>query len=144
MFGCISGVLVQPIAFHAARKLPMSSGKRIAFNTVLTNIGNSWNSATHMFTAPTKGLYYFTLRIMLPYTNTSHFAWASIKHGHVSLSTIYLNRSSKLEAHMSASGSAVVMLNAGQQVHAERLSGNLFSNDALLINFLGFLIHKVN
>ena len=144
MYHCISGVLVQPIAFHSASKLPMSSGKRIPFNTILTDIGNSWNNATHTFTAPTKGLYYFTFRIMLPYTNTSHFAWASIKHGHVSLSTIYLNRSPKLEAQMSASGSAVVMLNAGQQVHAERLSGNLFSKDALLINFLRFLIHNIN
>ena len=122
----------------------MSSGSTIPFNVIKTNIGNRWSSSNHRFTAPVKGLYYFSLSIMTPYTASQYTAQAWIVRGNVNLRFVYVNRQSKFGAYMPASGSTVVMLNAGEQVWAKRNGGWLYSDSGLYTHFVGFLIQKVN
>ena len=135
---CIPDIVVgsQPaIGFHVAHSTTVNSGTKMVFNHVLKNYGNGWNSGTHMFTAPTKGLYSFTLSI----TSSGNRARAKIMLGNVVLRRVLAEK----YGHNTGTGSTVVMLNAGQQVHAQRYSGTLYSDSNLWTHFVGFLITKV-
>ena len=137
--------MVQPaIGFYVGYSSSMSSGSTIPFNVIKTNLGNGWSSSYHRFTAPVKGLYYFTLSIMTPYTASQYTAQAWIMRGNVNLRFVYVHRKSNIHAHIPASGSAAVMLNAGEQVWAKYASGWLYSTTSLYTHFVGFLIQKVN
>ncbi|XP_056225961.1 complement C1q tumor necrosis factor-related protein 3-like [Seriola aureovittata] len=39
---------------------PFNSDRNMMYNTVITNIGDAYDVATGVFTAPTAGVYYFT------------------------------------------------------------------------------------
>ena len=132
------------IGFYVANSHQMSSGSTIPFNVIKTNLGNGWSSSYHRFTAPVKGLYYFTLSIMTKGSSSPRYATASIMHGNVNLRYVFTERNSNMHAFMPASGSAAVMLNAGEQVWARRQGGYLYSNSDLYTHFVGFLIQKVN
>ena len=141
----ISGLLVQPVtAFHVAYSQSISSGTTIPFNVVKTNVGNGWNRYYHRFRAPVTGLYYFTLSFRTSYSGVHHYAGAWIMRGNVKLRFVYANRKSNINAYMPASGSVVVMLNAGELVWARRYGGYLYSDSNLFTHFVGFLIQKVN
>ena len=135
---------MQPaIGFYVCYSHIMSSGSTIPFNIIKTNLGNSWSSSYHRFTAPVKGLYYFTLHIMTLSTASQYYAGALIMHANVNLCFVYASRSSNVNSHIPASGSAVVMLNAGELVWARRRRGYLYSNGDLYTHFVGFLIQQV-
>ena len=137
--------MLQPvIGFYVGYSWSMSSGTTIPFNIIKTNLGNRWSSSNHRFTAPVKGLYYFTLSIITKPSSSPGYASAFIMHGNVNLRFIYAYRNSNIQAHIPASGSAVVMLNAGEQVWARRWGGFLYSDHNLYTHFVGFLIQKVN
>ena len=136
--------MVQPvIGFHVAYRRSMTSGSTIPFNVIKANLGIGWSSSYHRFTAPVKGLYYFTLSIITQWSSNG-YAGAHIVRGNVSIRFVRAWRHSKIQAHIPASGSAAVMLNVGDQVWAKRHNGYLHSNSALYTHFVGFLIQKVN
>ena len=138
----ISGMLKQPvIGFYVSYSQSMTSGTTIPFNRIKTNLGNCWSSSYHRFTAPVKGLYYFTLSIITPWSST-HYAGAWIMHGNVNLRWIYAARNTNIHARIPATGSAAVILNAGEQIWAKRHYGYLYSDGNLLTHFVGFLLQK--
>lgn len=55
-----------PIAFSAYRtsSQQLTSGTKVLFNKVWTNVGNGYKQATGIFTAPRAGLYHFTAVIL--------------------------------------------------------------------------------
>ena len=132
------------IGFYVAYSHPMSSGSTIPFNFIETNLGNGWSSSYRRFTAPVKGLYYFTLNIMTKGSSSPRYVTASIMHGNVNLRYVFAEQNSNMHAFIPASGSAAVMLNAGEQVWARRQGGYLYSNSDLYTHFVEFLIQKVN
>ena len=132
------------IGFYVGYSSSMFSGSTIQFDVIQTNLGNGWSSSNHRFTAPVKGLYYFTLNIMTPWSPSQHYAAAHIMRGNVNIHRVVVNRSSRIHGHIPASASAAVMLNAGEQVWAKRYIGYLFSGSNLNTHFVGFLIQKVN
>ena len=132
------------IAFHVAYSHAMFSGTTIPFNVIKTNLGNCWSSSNHRFTASVKGLYFFTLNIRTPITASQNHAQAYIMRGNVRLRFVYANRYPNIKASIPASGSAVVMLNAGEHVWAKRNSGYLYSDRYLYTHLVGFLIQKLN
>ena len=136
--------MVQPvIALHVARSSSMFSGSKIPFNVIKTNIGNGWSSSYHRFTAPVKGLYYFTLSIITRWSSSGS-AGAWIMRGNVKLRYTFARRHPNIHAYIPASGSAAVMLNAGELIWVERNHGYLYSDSNLFTHFVGFLIQKVN
>ena len=104
------------VVFDVGYTASMSSGTTIPFNRIKTNIGNGWNRYYHRFTAPVKGLYYFTLSIITPIRLSQSFAGAHIMRGNVHLRHLYALRSNSIQTRQPASGSAAVMLNAGEQI----------------------------
>ena len=137
--------MVQPvIGFYVCSSKSVTSGTTVPFNVIKTNLGNGWSSSNHRFTAPVKGLYYFTLGIISKFSSSPGTGGAWIMHGDVHLRFVYASRSSHIQAHITGSGSAVVMLNAGEPVWAKRWGGFLYSDHNLYTHFVGFLIQKVN
>ena len=137
-------MLKQPVVgFDVSNSQTMSSGSTIPFNRIKTNLGNGWSSSYHRFTAPVKGLYYFTLGILTTWGKSPGNANAEIMHGNVRLRYVYTNKNSR-DGRQSATGSAAVMLNAGEQVWAKRAGGTLYSDSGLYTQFVGFLIQKIN
>ena len=137
-------MLTQPVTgFHVVHTVTMSSGSKIPFNTIKTNIGNGWNKNTHTFTAPVKGLYFFSLSIMTEWGGSPGHAEAKIMRGNVELRHVYTNKDSRTGRQV-ATGSVVVTLTAGEKVHAERVDGTLNGDSSYRpMNFSGFLIQKV-
>ena len=115
----------------------MSSGRKIPFDRIKTNIGGGWSNTSHTFTAPETGFYFFSLSIMTEWT--ANRADAEIKQGDVHLRYVYAHEDPSSGRH-AATGSTVIKLNEGQQVHAARRDGTLFSNSNLHTQFVGFLI----
>ena len=107
-------------------------------------MGNGWNKNTHTFTAPVKGLYFFSLSVMTGWEASPDRAEAKIMHGSVELRHVYTNKAST-PGRQAATGSVVVTINAGEKVHAERVAGTLFGDDGPYrpMNFNGFLIQTV-
>ena len=107
-------------------------------------MGNGWDKNTHTFTAPVKGLYFFSLSVMTIWESSVAHAEAKIMHGNVELRRVYTNKDSRT-GRQAATGSVVVTLNAGEKVHAERVSGTLHGDNGPYrpMNFNGFLIQKV-
>ena len=129
------------VGFDVSLSSSMSSGTKIPFNRIKTNIGGGWSTSNHTFTAPVDGLYYFTLGIMTTYSSSRYYAQARIMRGNVELRYVLTNKASS-NGYYSATGSVLIKLNRGQQVHAERFSGTLFSGGGLYTHFVGFLIRK--
>ena len=128
------------IGFEVAHSVTMSSGTKIQFNTIKTNMGNAWNKHTNTFMAPVKGLYFFSLNVMT--TWAPGHADAKIMHGSALLGFVHTYKTSN-SGRQSATCTIVVMLNNGDQIHAERQAGTLFSDRYLYTDLVGFLIEKV-
>ena len=139
----ISGDVIHPaIAFHVAHSVTMTFGSTIPFNTVKANIGNGWNNSTHTFTAPIKGLYYFSLSVMTGW-QTARADAKIVQGSNVPLRNVVTHKGHR-DGHIPATGSAVIILNKGEQIHAKRNRGTLYSNGNLEgTHFVGFLIMKV-
>ena len=131
------------IGFDVSLSSTMSSGTKIHFDRIKTNLGGGWRNTNHTFTAPIDGLYYFTLGIMTFYYSSRSWAKARIMRGNVQLRYVLTRKASSTDGHYTATGSVLIKLNRGQQVHAERVTGTLFSNIDLYTHFVGFLILKV-
>ena len=145
---CVSGVMVQPmIGFYVCYGRTISSGTTIPFDWVKTNIGNGWNRHYYRFTAPVRGLYFFTLHITIsPKNLPSQFhGRAYIMRGNLSIRNVYSHHQSNINAMIPASGSVPVMLNAGEHIWAKYGGGRLYSDGGgQRTYFVGFLIQKAN
>ena len=131
------------VGFEVGYNRTMSAGGKIPFNTIKTNLGGGWSNTNHTFTAPIDGLYYFTLGIMTHYYSSKSYAQAKIMRGNVGLRYLYTQKAPSINGYLSATGSVLIKLNRGQQVHAERTGGTLYSDSGLYTHFVGFLIQKV-
>ena len=140
----ISGLLTQTvIGFEVGHSVSMSSGSKIPFDRIKTNVGGGWSNTSHTFTAPTDGLYYFTLGIMTDDRSSyPYYATARIMRGNAVLRYVLTQKASSTNGRLSATGSVLIKLNKGHQVHAERGSGTVYSNGNLYTHFVGFLIGK--
>ena len=131
------------IGFDVSLSSSMSSGTKIPFDRIKTNLGGGWSNTSHTFTAPVDGLYYFTLGIRTTWSSSPYYARARIMHGNVMLRYLYTLKAPSTSGNQAATGSVLIKLTRGQQVHAERVGGTLYSDGGLYTHFVGFLIQKV-
>ena len=109
----------------------------MAFNRILSNYGNGWNSITHTFKVPTKGLYFLILTIK---NSGSTRAFAFLKRGSTNLQIAYA-----AGGHGNVgTQSTVLMLDEGEHIYAQYGGGTLFSNKNLYTHLAGFLIRKTS
>ena len=114
-----------------------SSGDRVEFDGVKTNIGGHFDNST-TFTCPVDGLYYFTFHV-LSYTNYDD-SQVSLWVGGTWVVSAWADYYSH---HAQASNSALVQCSAGQNVYLETYDNTyVYSNSYDLSTFSGFLVSE--
>ncbi|KAL2102305.1 hypothetical protein ACEWY4_001473 [Coilia grayii] len=118
---------------------PFGSDKTVVFRKVLSNIGNAYNSATGIFTAPVGGVYYFTFTAFTAGTPKRVYLR---KNGQnvVSVTDVADNEDS-------ASNGAVLVLKKWDQVYLvlngySRSRHTLYDDAYHFTTFTGFLLYS--
>ena len=105
----------------------------IHFNKVISNYGNGWNTITHHFVAPKKGMYFFQLSFVNVYRVTTR---AEIRRGNNRVTKSYTHG----DSYNSGSCAAVLELQKGEHVSAWLTVGQLHGDS--WTHFVGVLIHS--
>jgi len=134
----------EKIAFHAflaSRIKETTFGQTVVFNQVETNLGGGYNATTGVFTAPVTGTYVFSLTFGMSQYNSSQSDIGDLfimKNNVRSLRVWQLLDSSISES--TASGTTVLSLNKGDQVHLQAGSAAMAIAGGYLSFFSGFLL----
>lgn len=121
-------MLVNNVAFFAylSSSTPTSDAHRIiAFDTVITNVGNAYHPHSGTFIAPQSGLYVFTWTIRL-YATSYHTTELLVDSSVVNW--IYFNPNNNIDG--SVTGTAVVHVNQGDDVLIR--TGHHYNNGAII------------
>ncbi|XP_073685545.1 cerebellin 17 [Garra rufa] len=116
---------------------PQSTEITLTFNNIFTNIGNNYNPATGLFTAPVKGAYYF--RFTVCGVQSKQSLGASLhKNGQKIVS---VGQWRNHDQHRYGSNGAVLQLEVGDVVCMKLLPGyTIYDSPDNLSTFSGFLI----
>ena len=120
-------MLAESIAFFAyfsTNNDASSTHHILAFDKVITNIGNAYHSHSGTFIAPRSGVYVFIWTIRLGGNN---YHVTELLHDNNVINSIYLNPASNIDG--TVTGTAVVRVNQGEDVLIR--TGSI-SNDAIL------------
>ncbi|XP_066294217.1 C1q-related factor-like [Branchiostoma lanceolatum] len=134
------------VAFCAARtddivrKTSASSNEVVTYNVILTNLGEGYDKNTGKFTATVGGTYFFTFNGLTLFLAYASYYLRLVKNGEFVVGLYENNGPSK--EHQSSSNSAIVRLEAGDQVWVELGKGGHSLSSAFhrYLTFNGFLI----
>jgi hypothetical protein len=129
----------QPV-FKAYRSSSTSGAGVIAFNTIVYNVGSSYNNSTGLFTAPISGYYiFFFLSIGTGISNTFRDVWGYV-NGSITPSSFGARPTNQTTDFSSAAAASnIVYLNANDTfgIYA---SGSLYSDSNIWLQFGGYLL----
>jgi len=112
------------------------------FPTVETNLGNAYSGSTGVFTAPASGAYVFSLTVTLyglsSRTNRGTFY---ITQNGVEKVTVVADTYDTSNKYGMASGTTVLVLNKGDDVHVKVAGSNYYIYGGGYTYFSGFLLH---
>ncbi|XP_014824067.1 PREDICTED: complement C1q-like protein 2 [Poecilia mexicana] len=114
-------------------KGPLGADETLEFKRVITNIGNGYDPATGVFTAPVKGLYYIRVSGVAGPNGELH---AGVKKDGVNMFAIY----HKAGTQAGASNAMVLALEQGNRVYVQLWAGKSIADQGRLSTFTGFLV----
>uniref|UniRef100_A0A8B9K3Q8 Collagen type VIII alpha 2 chain n=1 Tax=Astyanax mexicanus TaxID=7994 RepID=A0A8B9K3Q8_ASTMX len=134
----------EKVAFSAALGLPaglrgpVGSETTIVYKNVLTNVGNAYNPATGIFTAPFKGVYYIRFTGSVYDNKSSNMGVNLYKNGH---HLMHLGENGFDGVAKHASSGVTMELVRGDQVYT-RLPANyvLWDDSYFRTSFSGFFL----
>lgn len=133
------------VAFYAALTDsqdvgPYNTPKVLKFSKVFTNVGNPYSPTTGFFTAPVKGVYYFSFTIC-GHTHKGRMGVQLFHNGR----SIMFNLQGRYNVHFEYLSNAVVLeLNVGDELHLVLPEENaIFDNANNRSTFSGFLLFSV-
>lgn len=91
----------------------MKEKQPIKYNKVHTNIGNAYNSATGVFTAPVRGTYSFSTNIV---AEKGHYVEACIQVGNNVKASAISDHRNKLDIWDQGNAAAILHLHRGAKV----------------------------
>ncbi|XP_041649938.1 complement C1q-like protein 3 [Cheilinus undulatus] len=118
---------------------PFNTRTTLIYKTVKTNIGNAYNSATGIFTAPVAGVYYFTFFYN---ANSTHKAFLMLYKNSVQIVFIWEN-SSKTESYDSGGNAVFLQLKRGDQVYVRMGENSHIYGGSYYTTFSGFLVSQM-
>ncbi len=114
-------------------------GALVLFDNIITNYGNAYNKITGSFTAPHRGLYFFTLYFM---TANNHSSLLGIFLNNERLCTSYAGSIGAIGAYEIASCTIMKELQVGDVVNVKAVRhtpAKLFRSDQDMKNHHGFV-----
>lgn len=119
---------------------PYNTEITLTFNNIFTNIGNSYNPTTGIFTAPVKGVYFF--RFTVCGVQSSKSLGGFLYKNNEKIVSVGQWRSHN--QHRYASNAAVLQLDVGDVVSMKLLPGyTIYDSADNLSSFSGFLIYPL-
>ena len=114
-------------AYFSTNNDASSTHQILAFDKVITNVGNAYHPHSGTFIAPRSGVYVFIWTIRL---NTNRYHTTELLHDNNVINSIYLNPASNIDG--TVTGTAVVRVNQGEDVviRTGSLSNNIIRSDA--------------
>ena len=124
------------VGFHVALSKNWAGSGKVPFDKILSNYGSGWNSITHTFKVPKKGLYFLILTVM-NYREVAH-SW--LMHGSTRVGECWADGRHPYNV---ATIATVLLLDAGEHVYAQHGGGTIHSNNPHHYTYLaGFLIRE--
>ncbi|XP_041646491.1 multimerin-2-like isoform X6 [Cheilinus undulatus] len=118
---------------------PFDTDTVLIYKTAITNIGNAYNTATGVFTAPVSGVYYFTLFYN---AGGEHGTFLILyKNNHVIVTTAGLETNN--DPNDNGGNAVFLQLQLGDQVFVKLLQDtHVYGND-YITTFSGFLVTQM-
>ncbi|XP_067089153.1 complement C1q-like protein 3 [Osmerus mordax] len=118
---------------------PFNVDTHLKYKNVYSNMGNSYNPATGIFTASVKGMYYFRFSMMNSATPNSV---VSLMKNDQRLASVW--DTSGTDANDIGSNAAVIPLEVGDNVYINLAANRLIYDDGMNYNtFSGFLLFNM-
>ncbi|XP_076829852.1 cerebellin-2-like [Brachyhypopomus gauderio] len=108
---------------------PYKKDTTLVFENVLTNIGNAYNSKTGVFTAPVRGVYYFSFVTLCPQGMQKTSFVALWKNGAQVVSSSANFEVPRLLIDQSSGNSVSLLLEKGDRVYLKLLSDKIIYSD---------------
>ncbi|XP_035392232.1 cerebellin-2-like isoform X2 [Electrophorus electricus] len=108
---------------------PYQKDTTLVFENVLTNIGNAYDSQTGIFTAPKRGVYYFSYVTLCPKSMRQGTSVSLLKNGVPVVSASAQFDIPKLEIDQSSGNSASLLLEKGDLVYLQLSSDRIIYTD---------------
>ena len=125
-------------AYFSTNNDASSTHHILAFDKVITNIGNAYHSHSGTFIAPRSGVYVFIWTVRM-YGNSYHTT--ELVHDNNVINSIHLNPANNIDG--TVTGTAVVHVNQGDDVLIRTgniSNGFILSNTAGLSSFAGWIL----
>ncbi|XP_042366300.1 complement C1q tumor necrosis factor-related protein 3-like [Plectropomus leopardus] len=141
MEGTIAGT--PKLAFSAALTLsgkigPFNTETPLIYSRVFTNIGGAYNSATGIFTAPVKGVYYFRFTAF----NNKSGEWLAVNLYHNNQRI--LHNSELATGHTFIANALILQLEQGSVVNMRlQINCGVYDDSSSLNTFSGFLLYPL-
>jgi hypothetical protein len=141
-----AGVVTKPYQpmFHIySNATSMSSGTKVAFNSVGINVGSYFDATTnYRFNAPVAGTYYFSAVIRYNQLGTTYDQTSILVNNTVVFQGHYSNSTAQGSGYTSTPAVALITLSAGDFVHvtADISGGGTISFSGQESSFIGFLV----
>lgn len=117
---------------------PFNTATPLKYKKVFSNVGSNYNSATGIFTATVKGMYFFRFSMFNNLQSTPSSVVSLMKNGERVVSVWDTTGS---DANDMGSNAAVLPLEVGDNVYAELMANRKVYDDAMNYNtFAGFLL----
>jgi hypothetical protein len=115
----------------------LGASQNIAFDRVITNIGNGYNSHAGDFRAPVAGTYVFSVTLMAYSSSTTHY---NIVKNSTTVANLYVRG---LESpYASSSMTAVLQLQKGEDVAIRNVDTDKMLHGSHYSAFSGFLLDQ--
>jgi len=130
-----------PVAFLATladHAESLGADQIIAFENVITNVGDAYNSHAGVFIAPVSGIYVFSTSIMSYRSTQSHYAF---KRNDVVVTYMFYHGDA-LNAYDTTGSTVTLQLSKGDDVAVVNLDSDKDVNGSHYSSFTGFLLQE--
>ena len=117
------------VGFHVALSKNWAGSGKVPFDKILSNYGSGWNSITHTFKVPRKGLYCLILTVM----NSREHAHSWLMRGSTRVGEAWADGRHPYNV---ATVSTVLLLDAGEHAYVQHREGTLHNHYTYLAGFL--------